>query len=49
MARWKRYWAVYEEQTLICLTVYKIGACEVVRRLTMLPSTDSEPARSRRV
>jgi len=29
-----RFWAVYDEQgILICLTVYKKGAQEVVRRL----------------
>jgi hypothetical protein len=28
------YWAVYEDETLICLTVYKKGAKVVVSRLT---------------
>jgi hypothetical protein len=28
-----RYWAVYEDNDLVCITVYKRGACEVVRRL----------------
>jgi hypothetical protein len=28
-----RNWAVYENETLVCLTVYKKGAKEVVSRL----------------
>ena len=28
-----RYWAVYDGEVLICITVYKRGAREVVRRL----------------
>jgi hypothetical protein len=28
-----RYWAVFDGQVLVCLTVYKRGAREVVRRL----------------
>jgi hypothetical protein len=32
--RYGRYWAVYaSDGTLICLTVYRKGAAEVVRRL----------------
>ena len=32
-----RYWAIYDEAgTLVCLTVYKKGATEVVRRLTVV-------------
>ncbi len=34
-----RYWAVYDAQgVLICLTVYKKGALEVIRRLTECPA-----------
>jgi YD repeat-containing protein len=30
-----RFWAVYDEAgALVCITVYKKGALEVVRRLT---------------
>ena len=30
-----RFWAVYDEnRNLVCVTVYKKGALEVVRRLT---------------
>ena len=28
-----RFWAVYIDEELICLTVYKKGAREVIRRL----------------
>jgi hypothetical protein len=37
--RWSqsRYWAVYDDDgQLVCVTVYKKGAKEVVRRLTQL-------------
>jgi hypothetical protein len=37
--RWQesRYWAVYDDDgDLVCVTVYKKGAKEVVRRLTQL-------------
>lgn len=29
-----RHWAVYDGQELVCLTVYKVGGLEVIRRLT---------------
>lgn len=33
--RWKRFWAVWDAAgALVCLTVYRCGAEEVVRRLT---------------
>ncbi len=33
--KYGRFWAIYDAQeVLICLTVYKKGALEVVRRLT---------------
>lgn len=28
-----RYWAVYDGESLVCVTVYKKGAQEVIRRL----------------
>ena len=28
-----RFWAVYEDNILICVTVYKKGALEVIKRL----------------
>lgn len=39
-----RYWAVYDEEgTLVCVTVYKKGALEVLRRLTDgKPSPDNK-------
>ena len=33
--RFGRYWAVYEANELVCVCVYKKGAAEVIRRLTM--------------
>jgi hypothetical protein len=34
----RRFWAVYDvDGTLICVTVYKRGAKEVVRRRVLLP------------
>lgn len=33
--KWGRHWAVFDETgALVCLTVYKKGALEVIRRLT---------------
>ncbi|MGH9424000.1 MAG: hypothetical protein ACRD3J_28755 [Thermoanaerobaculia bacterium] len=48
----RRFWAVYEGDTLVCLTVYKKGARSVIDRLTRLAEsndierkdTDYEPA-----
>jgi hypothetical protein len=36
MERARRYWAVYEGDTLLCLTVYKKGARSVIERLREL-------------
>jgi hypothetical protein len=36
-----RYYALFEGEDLICVTVYKKGALEVKRRLEMV--SDSEP------
>ena len=36
------YWAIYDEnEELICVTVYKKGALEVVRRLTQITTSNS--------
>lgn len=36
--KYGRYWAVYEaDGMLVCLTVYKKGALEVLRRLLAIP------------
>jgi hypothetical protein len=38
IARYGKYWAVYDAaNVLVCLTVYKRGAQEVVRRLEGRP------------
>jgi|1186.fasta_scaffold558024_1 hypothetical protein len=37
-----RNWAVYDGETLVCLTVYKKGAAEVVRRLTAICACNSQ-------
>jgi hypothetical protein len=31
--KYGKFWAVYENEALICVTVYKKGALEVMRRL----------------
>jgi hypothetical protein len=33
IARWARFWAVYEGEALVCVCVYRKGAREVARRL----------------
>ncbi len=41
--RWKggRFWAVYDvDGSLVCVTVYRKGAMEVVRRLQQSESVD---------
>jgi hypothetical protein len=30
----KRFWAVYEDKKLLCVTVYLIGATTVIERIT---------------
>jgi hypothetical protein len=32
-AKYKRYWAVYESEELLCVTVYKKGARAVIDRI----------------
>jgi len=41
----RRNWAVYEDDTLLCLTVYKKGAISVIDRLTQLTEGVTEDAR----
>ncbi len=31
--KYGRYWAVFEGEALVCVTVYRKGALEVIRRL----------------
>mgnify|MGYP001616512819 FL=1 len=35
LQKYGRFWAVYEGEELICITVYKKGAMEVMRRLNL--------------
>jgi hypothetical protein len=39
-----RHWAVYDEQELVVVTLYKRGAQEVLRRLTAQPPAAAEAA-----
>jgi len=34
--RYGRFWAVYDQNALVVVTVYRRGALEVIRRLTAL-------------
>jgi hypothetical protein len=36
LARYGRFWAVYEAGVLVCVCVYKRGAAEVIPRLTQV-------------
>ena len=47
LARWGRYWAVYEGEDLVCVCVYPKGAREVARRLANGRHV-FEPRRARR-
>ena len=38
LEKYNNFWAVYDESgILVCVTVYKKGAIEVIRRLSLLP------------
>jgi hypothetical protein len=41
----RRNWAVYEDDTLLCLTVYKKGARSVIERLRELSERVTRDAR----
>ncbi len=52
---WGRYFALYDQRELVCVTVYKKGAREVKRRIEELkagiqmenrPSRDMEPGQT---
>jgi len=36
IAKWGRYFALYDQEELVCVTVYKKGAREVKRRIEEL-------------
>jgi hypothetical protein len=36
----RRFWAVYDGDTLVCVAVYKKGARAVIDRLAQLPKTN---------
>ena len=36
IAKWDRYFALYDQEELVCVTVYKKGAQEVRRRIEEL-------------
>jgi hypothetical protein len=40
-----RYWAVYENETLLCLTVYRKGAAAVALRITRAGAEDRHGSR----
>jgi len=39
-----RFWALYEAEELLCLTVYKKGAAAVKERLERVEPTETRPA-----
>jgi hypothetical protein len=38
LRKYGRFWAVYDQGTLVVVTVYRKGALEVIRRLALQPS-----------
>ena len=42
IVRWDRYFALYDQGELVCVTVYKKGAQEVKRRIEELKSMVEE-------
>jgi ArsR family metal-binding transcriptional regulator len=45
IVKWDRYFALYDQGELVCVTVYKKGAQEVKRRLEQLKSMIEEAQR----
>ena len=41
---YSRYWAVWDDQDLVAVVVYKKGAAEILRRLQMQPPHAPAPA-----
>jgi len=39
LRKYGRFWAVYDQGTLVVVTVYKKGALEVIQRLAPPPAT----------
>jgi len=46
IVKWDRYFALYDQGELVCVTVYKKGAKEVKRRLEELKSIIEEAQRN---
>jgi len=42
IVKWDRYFALYDQEELVCVTVYKKGAQEVKRRIEELKSMVEE-------
>lgn len=40
----RRFWALYDNHDLVCVTVYKRGAVEVARRLGAAPTVATRKA-----
>jgi hypothetical protein len=45
IVKWDRYFALYDKEELVCVTVYKKGAQEVKRRIEELKSIVEEAQR----
>ena len=49
ITKWGRFWAVHDaEEQLVCLTVYKKGAREVVYRLSEMLRANGSPVETAR-
>ncbi len=48
IVNWERYFALYEDGRLLCVTVYKRGAKEVKRRIEELKAQLSEQKKNPR-
>lgn len=42
MKKFGRFWAVFDGNQLVCVTVYKKGAAEVIRRLAIMANEESD-------
>ena len=42
MKKFGRFWAVFDGTQLVCVTVYKKGAAEVIRRLTIMAGKECD-------
>lgn len=41
ISRYDRFYAVYDDETLVCVCVYKKGAMEIINRLNQIEAQEA--------